>query len=152
MASVDTIPVLTGAAAERFGARDAVVDGDVQITYAGLLDRARHLGAALAAGGIDTGDRVAIWAPNSARWIVSLLGLSRAGAVLVPINTRFKGAEAADILLRSHARALFTVTDFLGTDYVAMLDASGVALPDLQTIVVIDGPVRARAQRHGTTS
>ena len=45
-----------------------------------------------------------------------------AGAVLVPVNTRFKGVEAADILRRSRARVLVTVTDFLGTDYVAMLD------------------------------
>jgi acyl-CoA synthetase (AMP-forming)/AMP-acid ligase II len=145
MSRVDTIPALTDAAAERFGERDAVVDGDVRVTYTGLLDRARDLGAGLVACGIEPGDRVAVWAPNGVKWIVTLLGLSRAGAVLVPINTRFKGAEAADILLRSHASALFTVNDFLGTDYVAMLDASGVALPDLGTVVVFDGPVPARA-------
>ena len=65
-----------------------------------------------------------------------------AGAVLVPINTRFKGGEAADLLSRSRARALVTVTDFLGTDYVAMLRATDVALPDLETVIV--------AQRDGT--
>ena len=52
---------------------------------------------------------------------MAFLGLSAAGAVLVPVNTRFKGAEAADILQRSRAKVLVTVTDFLGTDYVAML-------------------------------
>ena len=46
------------------------------------------------------GDRVAIWAPNGYRWIVAALGLWEAGAVLVPVNTRFKGAEAAVILGR----------------------------------------------------
>ncbi len=73
------------------------------------------------AAGIEPGERVAIWAPNSLRWIVAVLGIFEAGATLVPINTRFKGAEAAEILTRSGARALVTVTDFLGIDYVAML-------------------------------
>jgi acyl-CoA synthetase (AMP-forming)/AMP-acid ligase II len=57
--------------------------------------------------------------------------------VLVPINTRWKGAEAADVLRRSRARLLVTVTGFLDTDYVAMLD--GFDLPDLATIVMARG-------------
>ena len=97
------------------------------------FDEARRFGAALVASGVEPGDRVAIWAPNSAEWIVALLGLFQAGAVLVPVNTRFKGGEAADILARSGARVLVTVTDFLGTDYVAMLEDAGVELPDLET-------------------
>jgi acyl-CoA synthetase (AMP-forming)/AMP-acid ligase II len=82
---------------------------------------------------------VAIWGFNSAEWIVSVLGLFEAGAVLVPVNTRFKGVEAADILSRSGAKVLVTVSDFLGTDYVAMLRASDIALPELRTIVVSRG-------------
>jgi acyl-CoA synthetase (AMP-forming)/AMP-acid ligase II len=135
---IETIPALTARAAERFGDNVAVIDGGTQLTYAELLDRARTFGSALAATGIERGDRVAIWAPNSARWIVSVLGLWEAGAVLVPINTRFKGAEAADILLRSRARVLLTVADFLGTDYNEML--GGFDLPDLAMTVFIDGP------------
>ena len=81
----------------------------------------------------------AIWAFNSAEWIVAALGLFQAGAVLVPVNTRFKGGEAADILSRSRARVLVTVTDFLDTDYVALLRGSGVELPHLETIVVASG-------------
>jgi len=61
--------------------------------------------------------------------------------VLVPVNTRFKGGEAADILARSRARALVTVTDFLEIDYVTMLGATGIDLPDLTTVVVAGGPV-----------
>ena len=137
----ETIPALTAAAAERHGDRIAVVDGGGRTTYAQLLDRARSMGAALVASGLSAGDRVAIWAPNGARWIEAVLGLWQAGAVLVPINTRFKGPEAADILERSGARALFTVTDFLGTDHVAMLRAAGTELPSLRDVVVVDGPV-----------
>ncbi len=98
------------------------------------------------ASGIAPGDRVGIWAFNSVEWVVALLGLSQAGAVLVPINTRFKGREAADLLARSRIRALVTVTDFVGTDYLAMLAATGIELPDLETVVVAAGPVPAGAE------
>src|SRR5436305_6499219 len=129
-----TIPAMGAAAAERFGDRLAIADGDTRLSYSDLFERARRFGAALVASGIQPGDRVAIWAFNSAEWVVALLGLSCAGAVLVPINTRWKGAEAADVLRRTRARLLVTVTGFLDTDYVAMLD--GHDLPHLATIVV----------------
>jgi acyl-CoA synthetase (AMP-forming)/AMP-acid ligase II len=130
-----TVPSLVAAAAERFGDRLAVVDGDVRLTYAELVHEANRFGAGLVAAGVEPDGRVAIWAPNSARWIVAVLGLWQAGAVLVPVNTRFKGTEAADVIRRSGARALVTVADFLGTDYVGMLRDAGVEVP---TTVRID--------------
>ncbi|MET0728193.1 MAG: FadD3 family acyl-CoA ligase [Acidimicrobiales bacterium] len=139
----DSIPALTAAAAERFGDRLAVIDGDSRLSYRELFDQARSFAAGLVGHGVEPGDRVAIWAFNSAEWIVAVLGLFQAGAVLVPVNTRFKGAEAADIVSRSGAKVLVTVTDFLGTDYVAMLRDAADDLPDLQTIVVARGPVPA---------
>jgi acyl-CoA synthetase (AMP-forming)/AMP-acid ligase II len=126
--------------AERYGDPLAVADGDTRLTWTALHDRAQTFGAALAAAGVEPGDRVALWAPNSAEWIVAVLGLWNAGAVLVPVNTRFKGAEAADILARSGARVLVTVTDFLGTDHLALLRDTGTELPELQTVVVARGP------------
>ena len=135
--------------AERYADLVAVRDGEAGLSYAELARDARAFGAALVESGIEPGDRVAIWCGNCAEWIVAALGLFAAGAVLVPVNTRFKGAEAADILSRSGARLLVTVTDFLGTDYVAMLAGTGVALPALETIVVargkaVDGAVELR--------
>src|SRR4051794_16714629 len=135
-----SIPSMVAGTAVRHGERVAVIDGATRWSYAELFDEAQTFGAGLAASGIGPGDRVAIWAFNSAEWIVAVLGLFQAGAVLVPVNTRFKGAEAADILARSHARLLVTVSDFLGTDYVAMLRGTGVELPDLDTIVLADQP------------
>jgi acyl-CoA synthetase (AMP-forming)/AMP-acid ligase II len=80
-----------------------------------------------------------VWAPNSLEWIVAALGVTTAGGVLVPVNTRFKGAEAAYILDRSGARALFTVRGFLDTDYPALLAAAGVALSALDRTILLAG-------------
>ncbi len=132
---------MTAAAAQRFGDHLAIDDGTRRFSYAELDQEARSFGAALVASGVETGDRVALWAFNSAQWVVAMLGLLQAGAVLVPINTRFKGREAAEILARSGARALVTVTDFLETDYVEMLRSTDIDLPDLTTIVVASGQV-----------
>jgi acyl-CoA synthetase (AMP-forming)/AMP-acid ligase II len=141
--STPTIPALIAAAADRFAERAAVEDSAGRLTYLELFEAARSFGAALIDAGIEPGDRVAIWANNCTRWVVAFLGLSQAGAALVPVNTRFKGGEAADLLGRTRARALVTVTDFLGADYVAMLGAAGIDLPDLTTVVVASGPAPA---------
>lgn len=134
-----SIAAMTEAAAVSFGDRTAVVDGDVRLSYAELFDSARRFGAALVASGVRPGDRVAIWAFNSCEWIVAVLGLFQAGAVLVPVNTRFRGLECADILRRARVNTLVTVTDFLGVDYAAMLRDTGVELPDLRTVVIARG-------------
>ena len=112
-----------------------MVDGDVRLSFAQLEREALHVTRAAMAAGIHPGDRVALWAPNMAQWIVAALGLVGAGAALVPLNTRFKGPEAAYVLTRSRARALFTVRGFLGIDYPAMLDDEDV--PDLERIVLL---------------
>jgi HIP---CoA ligase len=135
-----TIPAMMAATVERFGDGLAIVDAGTRLSYAELAEQAGTFAAGLVASGIEPGDRVAIWAFNSAEWVIAVLGIFQAGAVLVPVNTRFKGIEAADILSRSRARLLVTVTDFLGTDYVAMLEGTGAGLPALETIVVARGP------------
>jgi HIP---CoA ligase len=147
VANWKNIPVMCAATAERFADRPAIIDGDVRLTHAELFSAARRFGAGLVDAGVRPGDRVAIWTFNSAQWVIAALGLWQCGAVLVPINTRFKGLEASDILRRSRARVLVTATDFLGTDYVAMLAGSGVELANLETIVVASGPAR-----EGTTA
>ncbi|HXK24470.1 MAG TPA: FadD3 family acyl-CoA ligase [Myxococcota bacterium] len=134
-----TIPRLTEAAATHHGDLVAVVDGKTTLTYTELLEAARAFGAALVASGVEPGNRVSIWTFNSVEWIVAVLGLWHAGAVLVPISTRFKGGEAADLLSRARVRVLVTSSDFLGNDYVAMLRATGAPLPDLEAIVVARG-------------
>jgi len=127
--------------ATRFADADAVVDGDRRVTYADLAARVAVAARALVASGVAPGDRVAVWAPNSLEWLVAALATTTAGGVLVPVNTRFKGSEAAYILGRSRTRVLCTVRGFLDTDYPALL-ADAVAagdLPALAHTVVISG-------------
>jgi acyl-CoA synthetase (AMP-forming)/AMP-acid ligase II len=136
--------------AHRLGGAEALVEADMRLTYA-QLDKAVSVVAAASIGaGLVKGDRVALWAPNSALWVIAALGLQRAGGVLVPLNTRFLGEEAAFILQKSQAKLLFTTTDFLGRDYPASLaEAAGgydatrpvADLPALQRIVTLSGPL-----------
>ena len=128
-----SVPGLVRSAVERFGDREGIVDGDTRLTFAQLADMGRRAAEALAASGIGKGDRVAIWAPNIHEWVATLIGIHTAGGVLVPINTRFKGPEAAHVLGTSGARLLFTVQGFLDTDYVGMLKGEGV---DIHTVLL----------------
>ncbi|MFC9584549.1 FadD3 family acyl-CoA ligase [Streptomyces yangpuensis] len=141
-----TIAGLVRSAAARYADREAVVDGRVRIGYAQLGERVERAAAACIAAGVEPGDRVAVWAPNTLDWIVSALGAVSAGAVLVPLNTRFKGAEAAYVLERSRARLLFVTKTFLGTSYVASLRRAAAegpgsgplaGLPHLDEVVVL---------------
>jgi acyl-CoA synthetase (AMP-forming)/AMP-acid ligase II len=134
-----SIPAALAAAVSTYDEEEAVVDGDVRLSWAELAGGVRAAARAFVAAGLDPGDRVAIWAPNCWEWVVALLGLQSAGGIVVPLNTRYKGEEAAWILNRSRARTLVTTNGFLGNDYVDMLDRG--ALPDLEQIVVMRGSV-----------
>jgi HIP---CoA ligase len=141
-----SIPALLFARQAHDGDRDALVDGSTRLTYRQLGDQVRAFAGSLVACGVAPGDRVAIWAFNCAEWVVAALGTFAAGAVLVPVNTRFKGPEAAEVLGRSAARVLVTVTDFLGNDYVAMLEGTGEDLPALDHVVSARGGGSGRAE------
>jgi len=130
-----TVPRLVEDAADRHPDAEAVVDGDIRLTYGELAQATLDVTRGLMASGVARGDRVAIWAPNSAQWIVAALGVLGAGGILVTLNTRFKGGEAAYILRASGARTLFTVRGFLGVDYPALLE--GEELGQLSDVVVL---------------
>ena len=136
-----TIPQLIDDAAERYATIDALVEGDVCLSYRELREHIDEAARALMARGVAKGDRVAIWAPNIWEWPIAALATHRAGAIVVPINTRFKGREAGYVLQKSKAKLLFTVTDFLDTNYVALLRDADLDLPQLEEIVILRGAV-----------
>ncbi len=136
-----TLPAVVQAAAARWPERAAIVDGAQRISYAQLARDSERAAAALIALGVEAGDRVAIWAPNIHEWIVATCGIHAAGAVMVPINTRMKGDEAADVLARGGARVLLCIGDFLGLHYPALLDG-GLRPATLEHVVVVRGTAR----------
>jgi acyl-CoA synthetase (AMP-forming)/AMP-acid ligase II len=136
-----TIPAAVSRAAREFGDREAIADGAARLTYRELHDRVRAVARYFIAEGVRPGDRVALWAPNTHHWVQAALGAQYAGATLVPINTRYTGHEALDILQRTSARALVVAGPFLGTDRLAKLrEAAGPGgLPALRNILRIPG-------------
>jgi HIP---CoA ligase len=131
-----TIPEMVLSAADRFGDAEAVVDGPLRLSFIELVHRIRCAAGSFADHGIAKGERVAIWAPNAAEWIIAAFGLLTAGGVLVPVNTRFKSEEAADIIGRSGAKAVLIQKDFLGLDYSA---PAGVPVIDLKSDFLSSG-------------
>src|SRR5258708_26953042 len=134
-----TMPGLVSGAAASFTAREALVDERTRLTFEQLAEQVDRAARALVASGIEPGDRVAIWAPNCSEWAIAALGIFTAGGVVVPLNTRFKGSEARYVLERADAKLLFTVTDFLATNYGALLRAEP-PLPELREIIDLRAP------------
>jgi acyl-CoA synthetase (AMP-forming)/AMP-acid ligase II len=137
-----SIPNAVRISAGRWPAAEALADEGKRWTFADLEREMLASVRSVLAMGVRPGDRVALWAPNSARWVIAALGILGAGAVLVPVNTRFKGQEAAYILDKSGASALFLVTDFLGNDYAGLLRSAAPGSPLLAPgrTVVLSGP------------
>ncbi|MFL6121159.1 FadD3 family acyl-CoA ligase [Actinophytocola sp.] len=128
---MDTIPAAVEDAARRFGAAEALVDGPVRMSWRQLHEQVQGAAGVFIDGGVRPGDRVAVCAPNTHHWVLMALGALSAGATLVPVNTRFTATETADLLDRTHARALVVADDFLGRDRLAELRAGGHRVPDL---------------------
>ena len=135
-----TIPRMLRRAGERFGDALALEDEGTRFSFTELAAAGEVAARAFIAAGLEPGERAAIWAPNQWEWVVAALGLQSAGGVLVPLNTRYKAAEAGYILRKSRARVLCTMGDFLGTNYADSL--GGEALPDLGRVVVFRGTSR----------
>ncbi|CAN5367542.1 3-((3aS,4S,7aS)-7a-methyl-1,5-dioxo-octahydro-1H-inden-4-yl)propanoate--CoA ligase FadD3 [soil metagenome] len=131
-----TIVGAAAQAAERWPANVALIEEARSWTFAEVWADARAAASALLARGVQPGDRIAIWAPNLSAWMFAALGAQICGAAIVPLNTRYKGEEAGQILRRTRATILFTVRGFLGVNYPALL--SGQALPDLRETILLE--------------
>ena len=132
-----TIPAAVARAARLFGKASALEEGDYHVSFRELERECLRAAAAFLACGLRKGDRVAIWAPNSAAWIVAAIGVQTAGGVIVPLNTRLRGKEAGYILRRSQARILLTVGEFLGVRYPELL--ANEQLPGLERTIMLSG-------------
>ncbi len=142
--SPEDVPATIGEAVRRaardFGATEALVDDRQRLDFNGLSDAVDRSSRAFLALGISRGDTVALWAPNVAEWAVAALGALSIGAVVVPLNTRFRPAEATDILARSRARVAVCTEGFLGRGYASELIDAVASLPHLAHVVAVALP------------
>jgi fatty-acyl-CoA synthase len=137
-------------AATRQPDAEAAVIGGRRLSYTSLLDAARRAASGLSRLGIRRGDHVAVCMENDADWLSVFYGCALIGAVVVPVNTRFKEAELRYCLAQSDARALVISDRFLRIDFIAMLRAiepaidralPGASLPKLAQVIVRGGDV-----------
>src|ERR1700759_610398 len=142
-----TIPAALDHIARQLPDHNALVTPDRTLTFGELRNEVRCAAAAMISLGVNHGDRVAIWSPNTWHWVIACLATHCAGATVVPLNTRYTAAEASDILARTGAPLLVAMGEFLGADRTAGLDRS--ALPDLRRIVRV--PVESTARCDDST-
>jgi len=106
---------------ERFPENVALIFKDQRFSYKGLRERARALAKGFIALGVGCGDKVSIWAGNTPEWIYTQLATAMVGAVLVPVNTRFRTNELEYILGQSDSTSLVMMDNFLNIDFFGML-------------------------------
>src|SRR5690242_5550442 len=109
-------------AVERWGDREALVSvqQDLRFTYAELGPAVERVAAGLAARGVAKGDRVGIWAPNCAEWVLVQYATARLGVILVTINPAYRTHELAYVLKQAGVSLLVAAPSFKTSDYVAM--------------------------------
>jgi len=138
----ETIGVYFDEVAKRCGGGDALVSRHQQIrwSYRTLKERVDALAAGLLALGLRRGDRIGIWSPNNAEWVVTQFATAKAGLILVNINPAYRLAELEYALNKAGCVALITAARFKASDYLAML---GDLAPELATA----SPGNLRAER-----
>lgn len=132
-----TLGDITAKRARLGASKEALVFGDVRLTYGQLHDRSSRLANAMLKLGLHPGDRVAILAENSHRYAEFLLAAAKAGLVATPLNFRLTERELLHMLADSGARAVL-----LGIEFEAVGDSLRNALPDLAIWIGLDPETR----------
>jgi len=113
----------------------------VRYTYSELHREAERIACGLLALGVEPGDRVGIWSPNCAEWLIAQYALAKVGAITVNINPAYRLRELEYALQQSGVSILIAARRFRDGDYVAMLNELAPKLPSLRTVVYL-GPDR----------
>jgi fatty-acyl-CoA synthase len=146
----DTIGVHFDRAVARWPESEALVvrHQEIRWTYRELQRQVNAFAAGLIALGLEPGDRVGIWSPNNAEWVVTQFATAKAGIILVNINPAYRVAELEYALNKAGCKVLITASAFKSTNYIAMLlklapelesyrpgDLHAARLPALRTII-----------------
>jgi len=128
----------------KYPARNAILDpSGVSLTYSELNEQVDQLARGLLGLGVGKGEKVGLWMPNIPEWVTAYFAIARIGAVVVPMNTRYKTHEVEYILENSEATTLFAVDTFAGIDYISMIQEIRDHLPKLNHVVIIGQPGNA---------
>jgi fatty-acyl-CoA synthase len=115
----------------RFGDREVLVDvaAGTRWTYAEFDAAVNRVALGLLARGIEKGDRVGIWAPNCAEWVIVQYATAKIGAILVNVNPAYRTHELAYVVRQSGLRLLISAVSFKTSDYRGMI--SEIGFPDV---------------------
>ena len=153
----DTIGAHFDKAVERWPDREALVvrQQNLRLTYAELARRVDACAAGLLAQGLEPGDRVGIWSPNTSEWCITQFATAKVGMILVNINPAYRLSELEYALNKVGCKALVTADSFKSSDYLGMLAAlapeidtaspgqlNARKLPSLRTIVHLGSNAR----------
>jgi fatty-acyl-CoA synthase len=148
----ETIGVFFDRNVERYAGRDALVvrHQGVRWSWRELQARVDAFAAGLLAVGLEPGDRVGIWSPNNAEWVVAQFATAKAGLILVNINPAYRVSELEYALNKAGCAALVTAARFKSSNYLAMLAElapeleasapgalSAARLPELRHVITI---------------
>jgi fatty-acyl-CoA synthase len=129
--------------------RESLIAPRRRLSWGEVRDESRAFAKALLAAGVDEGDHVAFWLPNQLEWVIGWFATAYIGAVLIPLNSRYKAEEVSYILRQSDSKLLLMRDRFLGIDFVDMLDRLAPPgedrrdtseYPELDAIVSIGDP------------
>ena len=153
-------------AAQRFGARDALISchQNLRYTYTQLLHEVNRAAKAFLSLGVQRGDRVGIWSPNNAEWMIAQYAAAKAGAILVNINPAYRARELQHALAHSGVTVLVTARGFRSADYTQCsrtraratgtetsiyLGTAGAGRPEMERL---SAPGRRRCRRRAGTA
>jgi fatty-acyl-CoA synthase len=149
-------------ACEKWAARPALVvrHQEVRLTYGELREKVDQLAAGLLALGLEPGDRIGIWSPNNAEWVLTQFATAKIGLILVNINPAYRLSELEYSLNKVGCKALILAERFKTSEYVGMLRElapelakavpgalASKRLPSLRTVVVLGQAQHAGALR-----
>src|SRR5581483_3260562 len=119
----ETIGVHFDRAAATWASQDAIIarHQGIRWTYAELQERVDAVAAGLLSLGLAPGDRIGIWSPNNAEWVITQFATAKAGLILVNINPAYRLSEVEYALNKVECKALVTADSFKTSDYVGML-------------------------------
>src|SRR5438093_2011720 len=123
----------------------------IRLTYAELDEEVDRAARALLAAGLAPGDRLGIWSPNRAEWVLIQYATAKAGVILVNVNPAYRTSELEYALNQSGCRLLVAAQRFKSSDYVEMVEDVRPRSRALERVVLLDGPdweeLRAAGER-----